>query len=102
MKRKKITAILLASLMGISAVPATTWAADSYKETEKAAFAKMIEEFGADYAKSLSEMDTEEVKGNAEIKVSLEDGGKINSGNAFSCGYLLAGGCFHQWKCKHV
>ena len=64
------------SLMGISAVPATTWAADSYKETEKAAFAKMIEEFGADYAKSLSEMDTEEVKGNAEIKVSLEDGGK--------------------------
>ena len=74
MKRKKITAILLASLMGISAVPATTWAADSYKETEKAA--KMIEEFGADYAKSLSEMDTEEVKGNAEIKVSLEDGGK--------------------------
>ena len=66
MKRKKITAILLASLMGISAVPATTWAADSYKETEKAAFAKMIEEFGADYAKSLSEMDTEEVKGNAE------------------------------------
>ena len=62
--------------MGISAVPATTWAADSYKETEKAAFAKMIEEFGADYAKSLSEMDTEEVKGNAEIKVSLEDGGK--------------------------
>lgn len=25
MKRKKITAILLASLMGISAVPATTW-----------------------------------------------------------------------------
>lgn len=76
MKRKKITAILLASLMGISAVPATTWAADSYKETEKVAFAKMIEEFGADYAKRLSEMDTEEVKGNAEIKVSLEDGGK--------------------------
>lgn len=76
MKRKKITAILLASLMGISTVPATTWAADSYKETEKAAFAKIIEEFGTDYAKSLSEMDTEEVKGNAEIKVSLEDGGK--------------------------
>ena len=76
MKRKKITAILLASLMGISAVPATTWAADSYKETEKAAFAKIIEEFGTDYAKSLSEMDTEEVKGNAEIRVSLEDGGK--------------------------
>lgn len=76
MKRKKITAILLASLMGISAVPATTWAADSYKETEKVAFAKIIEEFGTDYAKSLSEMDTEEVKGNAEIKVSLEDGGK--------------------------
>ena len=76
MKRKKITAILLASLMGISAVPATTWAADSYKDTEKAACAKRIEEFGADYAKSLSEMDTEEVKGNAEIKVSLEDGGK--------------------------
>ena len=76
MKRKKITAILLASLMGISAVPATTWAADSYKETEKAAFAKLIEEIGADYAKNLSEVDTENVKGNAEIKVSLEDGGK--------------------------
>ena len=91
MKRKKITAILLASLMGISAVPATTWAADSYKETEKAAFAKMIEEFGADYAKSLSEMDTEEVKGNAEIKVSLE---------GFVCGKNF---CFigHRWNSNH-
>ena len=68
MKRKKITAILLASLMGISAVPATTWAADSYKETEKAAFAKMIEEFGADYAKSLSEMDTEEPRKLREMR----------------------------------
>ena len=99
MKRKKITAILLASLMGISAVPATTWAADSYKETEKAAFAKMIEEFGADYAKSLSEMDTEGKCGN---KGKSGRWWKSNSGNAFSCGYLLAGGCFHQWKCKHV
>lgn len=99
MKRKKITAILLASLMGISTVPATTWAADSYKETEKAAFAKIIEEFGTDYAKSLSEMDTEEVKGN---KGKSGRWRKSNSGNAFSCGYLLAGGCFHQWKCKYV
>lgn len=76
MKRKKITAILLASLMGISAVPATAWAADSYKETEKAAFAKAIEEFGASYAEDLSQVDTENVKGNAEMKVSLDDGGK--------------------------
>ena len=85
MKRKKITAILLASLMGISAVPATTWAADSYKETEKVAFAKMIEEFGKCGNKGQSGR-----------------WWKSNSGNAFSCGYLLAGGCFHQWKCKHV
>ena len=76
MKRKKITAILLASLMGISAMPATAWAADSYKETEKAAVAKAIQEFGADYAESLSQMNTEEVKGNAKIKISLDDGGK--------------------------
>ena len=47
MKKRKITAIILASLMGISAVPATAWAADSYKETEKAAFAKAIQEMGA-------------------------------------------------------
>ena len=76
MKRKKITAILLASLMGISTMPATAWAADSYKETEKAAVAKAIQEFGADYAESLSQMNTEEVKGNAKIKISLDDGGK--------------------------
>ena len=53
MKKRKITAIILASLMGISAVPATAWAADSYKETEKAAFAKAIQEMGADYAQDL-------------------------------------------------
>ena len=76
MKRKKITAILLASFMGISTMPATAWAADSYKETEKAAVAKAIQEFGADYAESLSQMNTEEVKGNAEMKISLDDGGK--------------------------
>ena len=94
-----ITAILLASFMGISTMPATAWAADSYKETEKAAVAKAIQEFGADYAESLSQMNTEEVKGNAEMKISLDDGGKSNSWNAFSCGYLLAVGCIYQCRC---
>ena len=76
MKKKKITAILLAAFMGISAVPTAVWAADSYKETEKAAFAKIIQEIGADYAKSLAQINEDTVKGNAEIKLSLEDGGK--------------------------
>ena len=76
MKKRKITAILLASLMGISAVPATAWAADSYKETEKAAFAKAIQEMGADYAQDLAQIGDGAVKGNAEIKLSLDDVGK--------------------------
>ena len=76
MKKRKITAIILASLMGISAVPATAWAADSYKETEKAAFAKAIQEMGADYAQDLAQIAYGPVKGNAEIKLSLDDGGK--------------------------
>lgn len=76
MKKRKITAIILASLMGISAVPATAWAADSYKETEKAAFAKAIQEMGADYAQNLAQIGDGAVKGNAEIKLSLDDGGK--------------------------
>ena len=76
MKKRKITAIRLASLMGISAVPATAWAADSYKETEKAAFAKAIQEMGADYAQDLAQIGDGAVKGNAEIKLSLDDGGK--------------------------
>ena len=71
MKKRKITAIILASLMGISAVPATAWAADSYKETEKAAFAKAIQEMGADYAQDLAQIGDGAVKGNAEY-----DGGK--------------------------
>ena len=62
--------------MGISAVPATAWAADSYKETEKAAFAKAIQEMGADYAQDLAQIGDGAVKGNAEIKLSLDDGGK--------------------------
>ena len=53
MKRKKITAILLASLMGISTVPANVWAADSYKETEKAAITKAIQTMCAEYAEDL-------------------------------------------------
>ena len=76
MKKRKIRAIILASLMGISAVPATAWAADSYKETEKAAFAKAIQEMGADYAQDLAQIGDGAVKGNAEIKLSLDDGGK--------------------------
>lgn len=76
MKKRKITAIILASLMGISAVPATAWAADSYKETEKAAFAKAIQEMGADYAQDFAQIGDGAVKGNAEIKLSLDDGGK--------------------------
>ena len=76
MKKRKITAIILASLMGISAVPATSWAADSYKETEKAAFATAIQEMGADYAQDLAQIGDGAVKGNAEIKLSLDDGGK--------------------------
>lgn len=76
MKNRKITAIILASLMGISAVPATAWAADSYKETEKAAFAKAIQEMGADYAQDLAQIGDGAVEGNAEIKLSLDDGGK--------------------------
>lgn len=76
MKKRKITAIILASLMGISAVPATAWAADSYKETEKAAFAKAIQEMGADYAQDLAQIGDGAVKGSAEIKLSLDDGGK--------------------------
>lgn len=76
MKKRKITAIILASLMGISAVPATAWVADSYKETEKAAFAKAIQEMGADYAQDLAQIGDGAVKGNAEIKLSLDDGGK--------------------------
>lgn len=85
MKRKKITAILLASLMGISTVPANVWAADSYKETEKAAITKAIQTMCAEYAEDLSQIQ-DELKGNADIKLSLDDGGKSYSGNAFLCG----------------
>lgn len=75
MKRKKLTAIVLASLMGISAVPANVWAADSYKETEKAAITKAIQEMCAEYADNLSQVQ-DELKGNADIKLSLDEGGK--------------------------
>ena len=37
MKKKKITAVLLASLLGVSAAPVSVFAADSYTATEKAA-----------------------------------------------------------------
>lgn len=80
MRRKKITAILLASLMATSMVPQTAWAADSYKETEKAAFAKAIEEMCTEYAADLSQLDTEKVQGNAKITLNLDDGGKAIAG----------------------
>ena len=75
MNRKKITAVLLASLMGISVVPANVWAADSYKETEKAAVAKAIEEFAAEYAQGKEQI-SDEVTGTADIKVTLDESGK--------------------------
>lgn len=66
--------------MAASMAPQTAWAADSYKETEKAAFAKAIEEMCTEYAADLSQLDTEKVQGNAKITLNLDDGGKAIAG----------------------
>ncbi len=44
---------------------------------------------GADYAQDLAQIGDGAVKGNAEIKLSLDDGGKAILG-MLTCGYLLA------------
>ena len=54
MKKKKITAVLLASLLGVSAAPVSVFAADSYTATEKAAYAAAVEKFAAEYAEDLA------------------------------------------------
>ena len=75
MKRKKITAVLLASLLGVSAAPVSAFAADSYTATEKAAYAAAVEKFAAEYAEDLAKY-KEAITGNADIKLSIDDAGK--------------------------
>ena len=75
MKRKKITAVLLASLLGVSAAPVSAFAADSYTATERAGYAAAVEKFAAEYAESLAKY-KEAITGNADIKLSLDDAGK--------------------------
>ena len=75
MKRKKITAVLLASLLGVSAAPVSVFAADSYTATEKAAYAAAVEKFAAEYAEDLAKY-KEAITGNADIKLSIDDAGK--------------------------
>ena len=62
--------------MGISAVPATAWAADSYKGNGESRIAKSNPEMGADYAQGILQDRRWRSEENAEIKLSLDDGGK--------------------------
>lgn len=76
MKRKKAIAVLTAVLMGVSAAPTGVFAADSYKEAEKAALQKALEDLAANYGESLAGYDEALAGSGADITVSLDEAGK--------------------------
>lgn len=77
MKKKNMIAVLMASVLGLSAMPTAVWAADSYKEAEKAAVAEAIEAFGAEYARGLAQYQSGETSGSGELKISLGESGRV-------------------------
>lgn len=70
--RNKITAVLMAAMLGISTFPLNAMA-DSYKEAEKATITKTIENFCNYYAKALDHGDS--VKNSSSIDLNLSSEG---------------------------
>lgn len=66
MNHKKITAIMMAATMGMGCFPLNVSAIDSYKEAEKAAVTKAIEDFCTSYAKRLGK-NTDSVQNTSNI-----------------------------------
>ena len=81
MKRKKVTAVLTAAVMGITAGCTGVWAADSYQETEKTVLAEGIKDFAAVYGKSL-DMQMDALKGSDGVfSLELTDAGRVMIGS---------------------
>lgn len=74
MKKKKSIAILTAAVLA-GTMPSGVFAADSYKEAEKASVKKGIESFVKSYGENLDELNGA-VDGKSNIKLTLEDTGK--------------------------
>lgn len=70
--RNKTTAVLMATMLGISTFPLNAMA-DSYKEAEKAAITKTVENFCNYYAKALDHGDS--VKNSSSIDLNLSSEG---------------------------
>lgn len=70
--RNKTTAVLMAAMLGISTFPLNAMA-DSYKEAEKAAITKTVENFCNYYAKALDHGDS--VKNSSSIDLNLSSEG---------------------------
>lgn len=74
MNHKKITAIMMAATMGMGCFPLNVSAIDSYKEAEKAAVTKAIEDFCTSYAKRLGK-NTDSVQNTSNIQLMLSKEG---------------------------
>lgn len=74
MGRKKITALLLATALGISTAPINAWA-DSYTDVEAVAVTRAIENFCTNYATNLSDI-SNHIKSSSELQLMLGDGGQ--------------------------
>ena len=81
MKRKRVTAVLTAAVMGITAGCTGVWAADSYQETEKTVLAEGIKDFAAVYGKSL-DMQMDALKGSDGVfSLELTYAGRVMIGS---------------------
>lgn len=82
MKRKKVTAVLTAAVMGITAGCTGVWAADSYQETEKAILTESMKGFAAAYGKNLEEQEAAFEGSEGVLSLKLSDSGRVLLGNA--------------------
>ena len=74
MGSKKLTAVLLATVLGISTAPINAWA-DSYTDVEAVAVTRAIENFCTNYATNLSDI-SNHIKSSSELQLMLGDGGQ--------------------------
>ena len=73
---KKSTALCTAALLGITAAPASAFAADSYASAEKEAWAKSIKDFASVYGKSMEQYPDAMAGSHADLTFTLNDSGR--------------------------
>lgn len=74
--KKRVCAVFTAVLLGVTALPSSAFAAESYQEAEKAAFSEIVTDFVSSYADSLNNYEASLAGSYGDFTITLGDAGR--------------------------